>query len=122
MLVVDDEEPLRNILARWVHQWGYEVTAVASAEAAIAELERYGAQIVITDIMMPVHDGLWLLEQVHERWPNTIVIMESGVLDPHTVLATKKHGAVDFLPKPYGREMVYQALGRAVSRLKLDSI
>jgi DNA-binding NtrC family response regulator len=122
VLVVDDEEALRNILVRWIHQFGYEVTAVASADAAIAEMERVAAAVVITDILMPIHDGLWLLDEVHQRWPKTVVIMESGILDQATVLKTRQQGAVDFLPKPFGREMVYQALERAAARLLRDGI
>ena len=122
MLVVDDEEPIRRILVRWIQKWGLEVTAVDSADAAVVEMTRTPADIIITDIMMPIHDGVWLLEQIRERWPKTIVIMESGAQDPSMVLRVKQHGAVDYLPKPFGREMVYQALERAVARLTLDKI
>ncbi len=117
VLVVDDEEPLRKILARWVHQFGYDVTAVGSAEAAVAEMTRARADIVVTDITMPNQNGLWLIDRIREEWPQTVVIVESGALEPATVLRTRHQGAVDFLPKPFGREMVHQALQRAAAHL-----
>jgi DNA-binding NtrC family response regulator len=122
VLVVDDEGSIRSVLERWIVQWGYDVACVASADAAITEMERLPADVIFADITMPIHDGIWLLEQVHRRWPKTQVIMESGVEEPSIVLKAKHQGAVDFLPKPFGREMVYQALERAIARLMIDRI
>jgi DNA-binding NtrC family response regulator len=122
VLVVDDEQPVRAVLKRWIMHWGYDVVSVAAADDAIREMERMPADVIFADITMPVHDGIWLLKQVHQRWPKTQVIMESGVEESSSVLEAKKHGAVDFLPKPFGREMVYQALERAIARLMTDRI
>jgi DNA-binding NtrC family response regulator len=117
VLVVDDEEGMGQVLTRWLAGWGYHAVAVRSADHSLAVMEALPAPIVITDIMMPVHDGIWLLEQIHARWPDTVMIVESGARDQQKVLAARKLGAVDFLAKPFGREMLFQALQRAAARI-----
>lgn len=112
VLIVDDEEHIRRLLSRWVESFGYKARIAASAADALEELAAAPAAIVLCDVMMPVRDGLWLTEQIRERWPETAVIMASGAQDMQTVLATKRKGAVDFVPKPFGREMLRQALER----------
>lgn len=71
---------------------------------------------MLCDVMMPVHDGLWLAEQVRTRWPQTAVIMASSAQDTDTVMRMRKHRAVDYVTKPFGREMLRQALQRASER------
>ena len=122
VLVVDDEGSIRTVLQRWIELWGYDVASVATADDAITEMERMPADVIFADINMPFHDGIWLLDEVQRRWPKTQVIMESGVEESSTVLKAKQHGAVDFLAKPFGREMVYQALERAIARLLTERI
>lgn len=78
-------------------------------------MEARSATIVFCDLIMPVHDGTWLMERIHERWPETIFIVISAVEDIGKISKTRKLGAVDFVSKPLGREMVYQALQRALT-------
>lgn len=117
VLVVDDDETLGRVLTRWLSSWGYHAAAVRSAEEALAVMEAAPAAIVISDIIMPVHDGIWLVEKIHAAWPDTVMIMESGVEDQGKVLAARRCGAIDFLPKPFGREMLFQAMQHAGTRL-----
>jgi DNA-binding NtrC family response regulator len=118
ILVVDDEETIRDILSRRLLQWGHEVTVAPTAEAAIEQMRLAPAEIVLCDVIMPVHDGLWLLRQIVEQWPQTIFVAVSGAQDINTVMQMRKLGAVDFVPKPVGREMLHQALERALSTLE----
>jgi DNA-binding NtrC family response regulator len=115
VLVVDDEEPVRRVLGHWLRSWGYEVVAVESADEALERMCQAPAAILVADIIMPVHDGIWLLKQVHERWSETVVIMESGAQDTAVVLEARKYGALEFLPKPFGKEMLRQALIHAMT-------
>ena len=71
------------------------------------------ADIVIVDLIMPVHDGLWLLEQIHSRWPTTVAVVISGAQDEHVIVGARKLGAAAFVPKPLERELLHQALERA---------
>jgi two-component system NtrC family response regulator len=113
VLVVDDEEAIRRLLTRWLSGWGYEAKQAANAEEAIEIMAKEPAEIMLCDVMMPVHDGIWLAEQVRGRWPQTAVIMASSAQDMETVMRMRKQGAVDYVTKPFGREMLRQALQRA---------
>ena len=115
VLVVDDEAPVRDVLRRRLMTWGHEVATVNSAEAALAEMAEKPADIVLCDVIMPIHDGLWLLAKLRERWPDTVVIMVTGSHEPQTVVGARAYGAVDYVTKPIGREMLHQALERAMA-------
>ena len=117
VLVVDDEESIRKLLTRWLDGWGYQSKEAANANEAIERMNAESASIVLCDVMMPVHDGIWLAEQVRARWPQTAVIMASSAQDMETVMRMRKQGAVDYVTKPFGREMLRQALLRANERL-----
>ena len=69
VLVVDDEEAIRRLLTRWLSGWGYESKEAPNAQAAIEIMTAEPADIMLCDVMMPVHDGIWLAEQVRSRWP-----------------------------------------------------
>ena len=117
VLVVDDEEAIRRLLTRWLSGWGYEAKEAANADEAIEMMAQEPAEIILCDVMMPVRDGIWLAEQVRGRWPQTAVIMASSAQDMETVMRMRKQGAVDYVTKPFGREMLRQALQRASARL-----
>ena len=118
VLVVDDEEAIRRLLTRWLSGWGYEAKQASNAEDAIDIMTAEPADIMLCDVMMPVHDGIWLAEQVRHRWPQTAVIMASSAQDMETVLRMRKQGAVDYVTKPFGREMLRQALQRASQKIQ----
>ena len=118
VLVVDDEEGIRRLLTRWVADWGYDAKEAANADDAIAMMAAQPADIILCDVYMPVHDGIWLAEQVRSRWPQTAVIMASGAQDMETVMRMRKQGAVDYVTKPFGREMLRQALQRAGQKIQ----
>ncbi len=94
VLIVDDERPIRKILTRWLTGWGYGVRDVGSAVEALNVMAADPADIVLCDIKMPEHDGLWLAEQLHAQWPQTAIIMSTGRDDPQTVRRSRELGAV----------------------------
>lgn len=118
VLVVDDEDAMRRLLVRWLVGWGYEAKQAGNAEDAIEIMAAEPADILLCDVMMPVHDGIWLAEQVRGRWPQTAVIMASSAQDMETVMRMRKQGAVDYVTKPFGREMLRQALQRASGKIQ----
>jgi DNA-binding NtrC family response regulator len=118
ILVVDDEPPIREILTRRLTQWGHEVSAAPTADAAVEAMAVQPAEIVFCDVIMPVHDGVWLAQQIRERWPQTVLVACSGAQEMATVMKMRQFGAVDFVPKPIGREMLHQALERALATLE----
>jgi CheY-like chemotaxis protein len=117
VLVVDDEESIRTLLTRWLTGWGYQSKEASNANEALERMNAEPAAIILCDVMMPVHDGIWLAEQVRLRWPQTAVIMASSAQDMETVTRMRKQGAVDYVTKPFGREMLRQAMLRASERI-----
>lgn len=117
ILVVDDEASVRDILSRRLTQWGHDVIVAHGAEAAVQEMEKSPAEIVFSDVIMPVYDGVWLAKQVRERWPSTVIVAVSGAQEMATVIKMREYGAVDYVVKPIGREMLHQALERALAKL-----
>jgi DNA-binding NtrC family response regulator len=115
ILVVDDEAPIRDILSRRLTQWGHEVVTVNGAEAAIEEMAKSPVQIVFSDVIMPLFDGVWLAKEIRERWPKTVIVAVSGAQEMETVVKMRQYGAIDYVAKPIGREMLHQALERALA-------
>ena len=117
ILVVDDESSIREIMTRRLTKWGHEVVTASAADAAVELMSTQPAEIVFCDVIMPVHDGVWLAQQLRERWPQTVIVAVSGAQEMATVVKMRQYGAVDFVPKPIGREMLHQALERALATL-----
>ena len=113
VLIVDDESSIRAFLTRWLQSWGYTVKAAAGADEALSTMAEEPASIMLCDVMMPGRDGLSLLEEVRQRWPQTAVIMATAVQDLDTIMRSRQDGAVDYITKPFGREPLLQALRRA---------
>ena len=118
VLVVDDEQAIRQLLTRWLESWGYAVKQAGGANQALEVMSQEPASIMLCDVKMPEHDGLWLIEQVRARWPKTAVIMATSVDDFQTVMRSRQDGAVDYVTKPFGRELLLQALRRASEALE----
>ncbi|HVL66088.1 MAG TPA: HD domain-containing phosphohydrolase [Vicinamibacterales bacterium] len=114
ILVVDDEDSVRELLIRWLEASGYVVVAARSAEEALARLEVNPAAVVLCDIRMPGHDGLWLAARVRQRFPETAVIMATGVQDVEASIESMRQGVVDYLTKPFGRDRLRDAVARGV--------
>jgi CheY-like chemotaxis protein len=118
VLVVDDDEGIRRLLYRWLSDWGYHTEVAGSANEALEQMTASPASIVLCDVMMPVHDGIWLAHQLRERWPGTAVIMATGVQDMETVVRMRRQGAAGYVTKPFGRESLRQALQSAADAVQ----
>jgi DNA-binding NtrC family response regulator len=117
VLVVDDDGSIRELLRRWLQHWGYDVRIARDAATALEAMLERPADIVLADIHMPGADGLWLTQMIREKWPRTAVILATGVVEVDTVAKAQRVGAVDYITKPFGREMLRQALTRAEQQL-----
>jgi len=116
VLVVDDEVGIRILLTRMLKEWGYGVRHVESAVAALEIMAVEPADILLSDVSMPEHDGLWLAAQVHARWPQTAIIMSTAHQDAHTVQTSRKVGAIAYVTKPFVPYVLQDALDRAAGR------
>lgn len=110
VLIVDDEPPIRALLARWLTSWGCTVADAGSASQALALMAAEPADILLCDIGMPERDGIWLAEQVHARWPDTAIVMSTGRDDPAAVRASRKAGAAAYVLKPFNPVLLRSAI------------
>jgi CheY-like chemotaxis protein len=113
VLVVDDDAATREFLRHWLEVMGYDVREAPTADIALGMMLTDPAAIILLDIEMPGHDGLWFAERVKEGWPSTAIVFASGVDNMSTIERARWLGAVDYVQKPFQWEMVAQAMRRA---------
>lgn len=114
VLVVDDENGVRDLISRWLESGGYTVTTASNAEEALGRLERNPSAVALCDIRMPGRDGLWLAERIRQRFPETAVIMATGVQDVAPAVESLRQGVIDYLTKPFGRDRLREAVLRGL--------
>lgn len=117
VLVVDDDASIRKFLRRRLEMWGYEVREATNATEALEVMLSEPATIALIDIRMPGRDGLWLAEQIRQRWSKTAIIIATGADDVGSIEKSRAVGAVDYVLKPFDHELLRQALVRAATRL-----
>ena len=121
ILVVDDEEAVRGILAALLERNGYATTVADGADQALSHLQRGPAyDLVLSDIMMPGTDGLSLLQRICTDHPGTPVVMVTAVQDVHVATNAFRNGAVDYLLKPFARTQLENVVTRAVEHGRLQ--
>jgi DNA-binding NtrC family response regulator len=119
VLVVDDDEAIRDTLYELLSEQ-YDCQTAETAEKALARLETDAYDVVLTDISMPGLSGLELLGHVLQKYPNTPVIIISGISDQEHAQGLIKIGAFDYLLKPFRLEAVEKSVKRAIeSRRRL---
>lgn len=119
ILLVDDEEDIRELLGMLLRDFGYEVHSVESGEAACNYLQEALPDILLTDIKMPGMNGIELLRTVKDRYPDMEVIMISGHGDMRLAIESLKHDAADFITKPIDDEILSIALRKVAEKILL---
>lgn len=115
ILVVDDEESIRQLLARMLRQVGVIHTADSGAKALLF-LQSESVDLVLSDQSMPGMTGDQLLAEVSHRWPDTARILMSGNCDPMVVDQGLRCGSIGhFIAKPIGPEDLQEIQARASS-------
>jgi two-component system response regulator PilR (NtrC family) len=121
ILVVDDEQSMREFLDIMLQSDGYDVRCAESGTEALDLLQRETFDMVITDIRMKPVDGLAVLKQCKNISPSTIVIIISAYANAETAVSAMKEGAYDYLPKPFNLDEMRTVIQNALeSREDLD--
>jgi DNA-binding NtrC family response regulator len=111
---------IRLLLTRLLMGWGYRVRHVEDAAGALEIMAAEPADIVLSDVSMPEHDGVWLAQQVHANWPQTAVVMSTAHDDAPTIRASRRVGAIAYVTKPFVPYVVKQALEQAARQRRRD--
>jgi DNA-binding NtrC family response regulator len=115
ILVVDDEgivlESCRRVLVD-----RFEVITASSADAALDVLRREPVEMILLDIKMPVKDGMSLLKEVKEKWPNIPVIVMSGYATTETVEQVSRTEAATFIAKPFTPDELVEVVAKVIGK------
>jgi DNA-binding response OmpR family regulator len=100
ILIIDDEEALRFFTAEGLTQAGWSADEASSGETALAMLEKTNYDVILLDLRMGGMDGLAVMRQVKEQWPETMIIIMTAYASVDSAIEAVRQGAFDYLQKP----------------------
>ena len=119
ILIVDDEEAIREVVSTLLEAQGYECASVSNGRLAKDFLEKNEVDIVLSDMMMPEMDGLSLVEWLGKAEPDIPAIMVTAMHDLSTALEAIRRGAYDYILKPFEKDQLHLGVRRALERRRL---
>jgi len=120
VLVVDDEQSMRELLAIMLKQVGYTVTLADGGEAAVQALKSDAFDLVITDLRMRKVDGLAVLRAAKEHSPRTVVLVVTASASTETAVEAMKRGAYDYVTKSFKLDELRLTFANALERKRLQ--
>jgi DNA-binding NtrC family response regulator len=121
LLIVDDEAALRSVIAERLTEQGFHVTEAESGEKALALLNEFAFDIVISDLRLPGVDGHHVIESALERYPGIIAIVVTGFGTVKNAVDAIKRGATDFVAKPFQFDELLHVLRSALEQRRLKN-
>jgi putative nucleotidyltransferase with HDIG domain len=119
ILIVDDEEPIREVVTTMLEAQGFECAAVCNGREAQEQIQKMSPDIVLSDMIMPEMDGIRLLDWVRQYDPDIPVIMVTAIHDISTALEAIRRGAYDYILKPFEKDQLYHGVRRALQHRML---
>ena len=120
ILIVDDEEMVRNMLQRALEKADYDIITAANGQEALDKMSQFDVSLVLLDIKMPVLDGFQTLELVRQRY-DVPVIMLTGIGEVTSVRDTLALGADDYIRKPFSAGELLARIQAKLRRAQTDS-
>jgi two-component system, NtrC family, response regulator HydG len=115
LLIVDDEMSVRDSLAKWFAEEGYEVGTAESASEALTRVAETSYDVALVDIKMRGTDGIELQRRLHEIYPDMLVIIMTGYASVETAIAALKNGAYDYVNKPLDPDEIAHLISKAMA-------
>jgi len=119
ILIVDDEEVMRDSLSDWLREDGYDVVAVESGAEAIEKVKAEAWNALLVDLKMPGMDGIEVVRQVKKISPELPMIMVTAYATVDTAVQAMKEGAYDYIAKPFDPEQVGLAIRKIIAHQEL---
>src|ERR1700675_1504708 len=119
ILVVDDEDAIREVVSTLLEVLGYECSSVSNGRLAKEFLLQHPVDLVLSDMVMPEMDGLSLVEWLRKAEPDIPVIMVTAMHDLSTALEAIRRGAYDYILKPFEKDQLYLSVRRALEHRRL---
>jgi len=120
LLIVDDELIVRDSLAKWFREEGYDATVAESAQDALQKMAQRHFDLALVDIKMPGTDGVELQRRMHEIDPEMLVIMMTGYASVETAVTALKNGAYDYVSKPFDPEEMAHTVRNALAHKQAE--
>ena len=120
ILIVDDEESVRDSLYNWFIEDGYRVECAENAKKALTLLESDQFDIILADIKMPGMDGLEMLRRIKSIKPDSIVIVMTAFATVDTAVKALKDGAYDYVTKPFDPDDLTHLIRNATRQISLE--
>ncbi len=114
LLIVDDEDDLRELLSQVLSNSGYEIQTASDGAQALSVLKSATFDVVLLDIQMPKVDGIQVLKHLKSHKPQTKTIVLTGYADLRNAMEAREFGAKDFISKPYKLEDVLSTIERVL--------
>ena len=119
ILIVDDEEAIREVVSTLLEAQGHECASVSNGRLAQSHVGRNPVDLVLSDMIMPEMDGLSLVEWLRKTEPDIPVIMVTAMHDLSTALEAIRRGAYDYILKPFEKDQLYLGVRRALEHRRL---
>ncbi len=121
VLIVDDELIVRESLFHWFKKEGYTADTAPSGEVALEMLENESFDVLFVDMKMPGMDGLELVRQTQERYPESSVVIITAYGSIDTAVTAMKKGAADYLLKPFKPDQLALVMEKILNQKRMDS-
>ena len=116
ILVVDDEEIVLESCQAVLEEAGFEAALLPSADKALKAMKHEDFTLLLIDVKMPEHDGMYLMQEVKKRWPGTPVIVMSGYYTADTINEAIRMGAATFIAKPFEPEELINTIRQVIEK------
>ncbi len=120
ILVVDDEEVMRDVLGTLLTQAGYEVSLAPNGPDGLELVRKGSYAAAIVDMMLPEMDGMTILEELKKTDPELVVLMITAYASVETAIAAMRRGAYDYVAKPFKHEELLHALANGLNQRRLQ--
>ena len=120
ILIIDDEEKIRKLLAQTLTYEGYEVHTVANISSALSFLQDHAIEVVLSDVKLPDGNGVDLTKSIKETYPGTEVIVLTAFGRIHDGVRAMQHGAFDYLVKGDDNEKIIPLVSQAAEKAQLQ--
>jgi DNA-binding NtrC family response regulator len=117
ILVVDDDAIVIKSCKRILEAEGFEVLTVPSADDALEKIKNYDFDLLLMDVKMPKHDGMFLMREMKKHLPEIPIIVMSGYPTPETIADVLRLGATQFIPKPFRPDELVKTIRQVVQKI-----
>ena len=120
ILVVEDEEIIRLMFKQSFANWGFKVSTAENGKDALEKCQHEFFNVVVTDLNMPVMDGMELLKRLKSKWPHQEVIVITGYATIESAIEAMKLGAYDFILKPVNFDHVQFTINKCFTKIRAE--